>query len=61
MRDFARFLDVTAGSASKIENHLLLSHDLGLVEPRGYEELQERTTEVKRTLTALNRCLRADC
>ena len=52
-RDFARFLDIAAGSALEIEYYLLLSHDLGLLEQPAHEVLHGRTTEVKRMLTGL--------
>ncbi len=59
-RDFARFLDIAAGSGSELEYHLLLSRDLGLLEQPAYEDLHGRTTEVKRMLTGLIQRLRAD-
>jgi four helix bundle protein len=36
-RDFARFLHVASGSASELEYHLLLAHDLGLMDKSAYE------------------------
>ena len=41
------------GSASELEYHLLRARDLKLIKPKDYEELAQRTTEVKRMLTAL--------
>ena len=58
--DFARFLDVAAGSGSELEYHLLLSRDLGLLGQAAYDDLHERTTEVKRMLAGLIQRLRAD-
>ena len=59
-RDFARFLDIAAGSGSELEYHLLLSRDLDLLEQPAHEGLHGQTTEVKRMLTGLIRRLRAD-
>lgn len=61
MRDFRNVvLDLAAGSGSELEYHLLLSHDLGLLEQAAYEDLHPRTTEVKRLLAGLLQRLRAD-
>ena len=35
--DFARFLQIAMGSASELEYHLLLVHDLGFVSDPDYE------------------------
>lgn len=49
------------GSASELEYHLLLARDLKLIRPKDYVELTQRTTELKRMLTALHQKLIADC
>ena len=41
------------GSASELEYHLLLAKDLGMLQAVNYQKLAERTTEIKRMLTAL--------
>jgi four helix bundle protein len=48
------------GSASELEYHLLLAHDLGLLNTSEHSRLSELTTEIKRMLTALIQRLRAD-
>ncbi len=58
--EFARFCSIAAGSASELEYQLLLAKDLELIKPRNYEELAQRTTEVKRMLSALLQKLSAD-
>jgi four helix bundle protein len=58
--EFARFCSIAAGSASELEYHLLLAKDLGLLQHRDHEEMVQRTTEVKRMLTALAQKLSAD-
>ena len=59
-RDFARFLQMSMGSATELEYHLLLVHDLGFVETATYEDLEAQTTEVKRMLASLIRKLTAE-
>ena len=58
--EFARFCSIDMGSASELEYHLLLARDLKLIQPRKYEELASRATELKRMLTALLHKLNAD-
>ena len=58
--DFARFLQMAIGSASELEYHLLLAHDLNLINDAGYDNLNIRVIELKRMLTSLVKKLRAD-
>jgi four helix bundle protein len=58
--ELARFLNIAMGSASELEYHLLLSHDLALIDVPQYEELARDTTEVKRMLTSFIQRLKAD-
>lgn len=58
-RDFARFLDMAAGSASELEYQLLLSRDLGLLSGEDYVRLAEDVTQVKRMLAAFTEHLRS--
>lgn len=58
--EFARFLQIAAGSASELQYHLLLAHDLRLLENPPYDELNTDTTDIKRMLTSLIQKLRAD-
>jgi len=51
--EFARFLDIAAGSASELEYQLLLAWDLRLLDETQYRDLAARTQEVKQMLTAL--------
>jgi hypothetical protein len=50
--DLARFLQIANGSASELEYHLLLAHDLAFLESTIYESLVSQVIEVKRMLTA---------
>jgi four helix bundle protein len=57
--ELARFLQIAMGSASELEYHLLLSHDLRLLNPTEYKQLAQETTEVKRMLTSFIQTIRA--
>ena len=48
------------GSASELEYHLLLAHDLAFLDMPNYERLTGETMEVKRMLATLIRKLKAD-
>jgi four helix bundle protein len=57
--DLARFLQMALGSASELQYHLLLAHDLSYLNSRAYERLTEKVTEIKRMLTSFIENLRA--
>ena len=57
-RDFGRFLAIALGSASEVEYLLLLSHDLGWLDDRQYDESHAKVTEVKKMLTSFIQTLR---
>jgi four helix bundle protein len=48
------------GSASELEYHLLLAHDLKLLNPDDYQCLANDVSEVKRMLAAFIQKLKAD-
>jgi four helix bundle protein len=58
--DFGRFLQIAMGSASELEYHLLLAHDLAFLSNVDYERLRMEAIEVKRMLASLLQKLRAD-
>jgi four helix bundle protein len=58
--ELARFCSIAMGSASELEYPLLLARDLKLLKPKDYQELDQRTIELKRMLTALIQKLNAD-
>jgi four helix bundle protein len=58
--EFARFVQIAAGSASEVEYHLLLAHDLGFLAEADYTRLSREVVEVKRMLASLMKKLRAD-
>ena len=55
---FRHFLEIAMGSASELEYHLLLAHDLHILKNSTYPDLNEQTCEVKRMLTSFIRKLR---
>lgn len=48
------------GSASELEYHLMLAHDLGFMKPDNHNALENDTVEVKKMLASLLQKLRAD-
>jgi len=58
--ELARFLQIAMGSASELEYHILLAHDIGLLSNVSYEQLSLDTTEVKRMLASFIQTLKAD-
>ena len=58
--ELVRFLQMAMGSASELEYHVLLTHDLELFSTPEYEQLARETTEVKRMLTSFIQRLKAD-
>ena len=57
--DLGRFLQIALGSASELEYHLLLAHELSFLKPHDYEHLTREVTEIKRMLTSFIKSLRA--
>lgn len=58
--ELARFMQIAMGSASELEYHLLLAHDLEFLNQPDYARLTQEVIEVKRMLTAFIQKLRAD-
>jgi four helix bundle protein len=58
--EFARFLQMAAGSASEVEYQLLLARDLEFLKIVDYQRVSNEVVEVKRMLAALMQKLRAD-
>ena len=58
--ELARFLQIAMGSASELEYHLLLAHDLGFLNREICKPLTQETIEVKRMLTGFIQKLKAD-
>ena len=58
--ELGRFLHIAAGSASELEYHLLLAHDLSFLGDAEYRALEAQVVEVKRMLSAFVQRLRAE-
>ncbi|NEO42457.1 MAG: four helix bundle protein [Moorea sp. SIOASIH] len=58
--ELARFLHIAMGSASELEYHLLLAHNLNLLKAKDYECLAADVTEIKRMLTSFIQKLKAE-
>ena len=58
--ELARFLVIAAGSASEVEYHLLLAHDLSYLNHADYQQLDGEVNELKRMLTAFIQKLKAN-
>ncbi len=58
--ELARFMQISMGSASELEYHVLLARDLGFLDAGDFKQLTEDVTEVKKMLAAFIGRLRAD-
>jgi four helix bundle protein len=58
--ELARFFKIAMGSASELEYHLLLAHDLELLNVQSFQNLSDSATEVKRMLASFLKKLRAE-
>ncbi len=58
--EFARFLQMAAGSASEVEYQLLLARDLEFLKIADYQRISDEVVEVKRMLASLMQKLRAE-
>ena len=57
--ELARFLQIAMGSASELEYHLLLAHDLDMLNDPNYGQLAGQVTEIKRMLVSFINKLRS--
>lgn len=58
--EFQRYLQIASGSASELDYHRLLAHDLNLLPEIDYRRLAKELTELRRMLTALLRKVDTD-
>jgi four helix bundle protein len=59
-KDFARFLDMSLGSAHELEYCVLLGTELGYIDKPRYEFLNQKINEVKAKLINLIKAVRND-
>ncbi len=53
--EFQRYLQIASGSASELDYHLLLAHDLDFLPDFDYRRLAKELTELRKMLSALLR------
>ena len=56
-RELARFITISAGSASEVEYLALLANELGYLDNDGWTRLTDEVVEVRKMLAALHRAL----
>ena len=56
--EMCRFLHIAYGSATELEYHLLLAHDLHMLEDRKFQVMERQVDEVQRMLTSLIQSVR---
>ena len=56
--ELSRFLQISRGSASELEYHLLLARDLGLLPASDFKGLEARVVEIQRMPTSFTAALR---
>ena len=58
--EFQRFLQIAMGSASELENHLLLARDLHFLNSENHSRIELKVVEVKKMLAGLIRKIDAE-
>ena len=58
--ELRRYLTIAFGSASELEYHLLLAHDLGYLKTDAYSTLQNQLESIKRMLHTFIQKLKAE-
>ena len=56
--EFSRFVRISLGSATELEYHLLLAHDVGFLSAAPYERLSAQAHRIQGMLAGLNRTLK---
>jgi four helix bundle protein len=59
-KDFARFIQISMGSASELEYLILLSFDLKYIANDNFKVLIDETIDIKKMLSSLLKTLRAN-
>ena len=56
--ELARFVQIASGSASELEYHFLLAHDLGFIDRATYAEFDASINEIKKMLVGFVKAVR---
>lgn len=56
-KDFARFLEISLGSAYELETELLVSFKLSYIEAGTYEQFQQKLSELQRMISGFKSTL----
>ena len=56
--EFSRFVRISLGSATELEYHLLLSHEVGFLPASAFEGLSVQVVRIQGMLAGLNRALK---
>ena len=56
--EFARYLDISLGSASELDYQLLLAHDLNYLEKQLHEEMHAQLSLIRKMLSNLSKSVR---
>ena len=59
-KDFARFIQISLGSASELEYLILLSFDLNYINKDLFNKINGETIDIKKMLASLLKTLRAN-
>ena len=59
-REFARYIRIALGSTTESANHLILMHDLSLLDDATFNALDPKLDEVGKMLSGLEKRLRGD-
>ena len=51
--EFARFLQIASGSASELQCHLLIAHELNFLDSHVQAQLENKLVEIKKMLASL--------
>jgi four helix bundle protein len=57
--EMCRFIQIARGSASEVEYHVLLAHDLHLLTEKDFQFLTREADELQRMLTALSQSIKS--
>jgi four helix bundle protein len=58
--ELARFIHTAGGSASELEYHLILAHDLGYIDSNIHPELDTAINEIKRMLYGFEKTVQSN-